>query len=129
MRHPKSRSPKNIASCSVLLLLLAGCQATDSSSARDAVLVLDTSGPGRIALHWNAPTRNTDDTAIEDLAGYRIRYGTSSGVYTQSVEIGIATTTTIQNLTSGTIYFFTVSALNSSGEESDPSNEASKSAP
>jgi hypothetical protein len=33
---------------------------------------------GRATLSWTAPTENTDGTTLANLAGYRIRYGTSA---------------------------------------------------
>lgn len=84
-------------------------------------------GTGSATLSWTAPTVNTNGTPITDLAGYYIHYGTVSGSLTSVITVPGASTTEyeISNLPSGT-YYFTVSAYNSLGVESAPSNEASK---
>jgi hypothetical protein len=76
-------------------------------------------------LSWNAPATNTDGTALTDLAGYKIHYGTSPGNYTTTINAGTVTTYVISNLAPGT-YYFAVTAYNTSGSESGYSNEASK---
>jgi chitodextrinase len=78
-----------------------------------------------VNLSWNPPTTNTDSTPLTDLAGYKVYYGTTSGYYTQSIDINNAATTTYQvnNLTDGTTYYFAITAYNTSLRESDYSNE------
>jgi hypothetical protein len=71
-----------------------------------------------VRLAWNANTES-------DLAGYRIYYGVSSREYTNRVEVGNVTTTTVSNLPSGATYYFAATAYNTAGLESDFSNEAS----
>lgn len=82
---------------------------------------------GSATLTWTAPTQNTDGSPLVDLAGYRIRYGTSPGNYssTESIDNPGITTYVINNLAPGTWYFVT-SSVNSAGVESTNSNEASK---
>ncbi|HLE01695.1 MAG TPA: fibronectin type III domain-containing protein [Bdellovibrionota bacterium] len=94
-----------------------------------AVSIDPSTNKGSITLGWNAPTTNTDGTAVDDLAGYRVRIGTSSGTYATTVDVGATTTTTIPNLISGQTYYFVVSAINTSGAESNASAEVSKVAP
>ena len=67
------------------------------------------------------------DTSTNTLAGYKVYVGTSSGVYSSSVNVGNVTTYAVTNLGIGTTYYFAVSAFNSSGIESGFSNEVSKS--
>jgi hypothetical protein len=67
-----------------------------------------------VTLAWD-----TDSGA----AGYRLYYGTSSGNYSQSMDVGNQTTATVSNLTAGQTYYFAVAAYNSSGLESQPSNQ------
>jgi hypothetical protein len=78
-------------------------------------------------LSWNAPSQNTDGTPLIDLAGYKVYWGTSSGKYGNSRRIDNAGVTTyvVDGLGTGT-YYFVVTALSRSGEESRFSNEASK---
>lgn len=80
---------------------------------------------GEVTLSWDPQTIN-DGSSI---ATYRVRYGTSSGVYTHSADAGLATSYTVKNLTSGQTYYFTVTALNASGDQCAPSPELAKVAP
>jgi hypothetical protein len=71
---------------------------------------------------------NTDNTPLTDLAGYRIYYGTDQAALYQEIPIDIPVsqlTHQITNLDSGT-YFFSVTARNSVGVESELSNVVSK---
>lgn len=78
-------------------------------------------------LQWTAPTRNTDGTAITDLAGYRVSYGQSPGNYATTIDIGSSaiTSVAIESLRAGQ-YYFAVRAVNSAGAVSDFSSEVSK---
>ena len=83
---------------------------------------------GAATLTWLPPTENTDGSPVTDLAGYRIRYGQSLDGLTQVQNIanpGI-TTAMVENLSKG-MWYFTVTAYNRSGIESEPSNPAQKS--
>jgi hypothetical protein len=82
---------------------------------------------GAATLTWTAPTQNTDGSALTNLAGYRIYYGTSPTTLTQTVQIGNSgvTTSVVQNLSPAT-YYFAVKAYTATGVESDISNLASK---
>jgi len=81
----------------------------------------------RATLTWNPPTTNVDGTELTDLAGYNIYYGTSSGNYTETANLANPNTTeyTIDNLSPNT-YYFAVTAYDEMGNESDYSNEVSK---
>ncbi|HEV2269441.1 MAG TPA: fibronectin type III domain-containing protein [Steroidobacteraceae bacterium] len=81
-----------------------------------------------VTLNWTPPTENTDGTALTNLSGYDIHYGTASGNYTQSISVanaGIATYV-VDNLTPGK-YYFSVAAVNSDGTESPLSAEVTAS--
>ncbi len=84
---------------------------------------------GSATLTWTPPTENSDGTALTDLSGYIIYWGTVSGEYSSSVTLENAglTSYVVENLTSGTTYYFATTAYNAEGIESDFSNEASKS--
>ena len=77
-------------------------------------------------LSWIAPTTNMDGTPLSDLASFRIHYGTTSGTYTQVVDVldPNATGQTITGLSPNT-YYFAVTAYDLSGNESVFSNEVS----
>lgn len=79
-----------------------------------------------VTLDWDAPTTRADGSALADLAGYRVSYGTAPGSYGTTVDIGNSTTCVIEGLTTGNTYFFVVTSYDSSGNESEPSNEISK---
>ncbi|MFZ3137393.1 MAG: fibronectin type III domain-containing protein, partial [Thermodesulfovibrionales bacterium] len=84
---------------------------------------------GQAILSWEAPTTNEDGTSLTDLAGYKIYYGTTTGNYTQNIDVGNVTTYTFSNLTNGSTYIFVATAYNTARIESSYSNEVSKSIP
>ena len=61
-----------------------------------------------------------------DLAGYRIYHGTTSGTYGNSQNVGNSTTYQYTNLESNKTHYFSVTAYDTSGNESSPSPEVSK---
>lgn len=81
-------------------------------------------------LSWTPPTQNTDGTALTDLAGYRIVYGTSATAMTQMIEIPNQSISSyvIEGLSPAT-YYFALRAYNTAGAESANSNVASKTLP
>ena len=89
----------------------------------NVIRMLTVSMMGQVTLNWMAPTQNVDGTALMDLAGYRIHYGTTSRNYTDSVPVSNPTTTSRSlSLISGD-YYFAMTALDQQGEESAYSNE------
>jgi hypothetical protein len=85
------------------------------------------SSSGNISLTWQAPTENTDGSALTDLGGYAIHYGTASKTYTSTITLNNPglTTYVVDDLPPGT-YYFSMTATTTSGEQSGPSQEASK---
>lgn len=80
---------------------------------------------GSVTLSWTPPTQNTDGTALTDLAGYRIVYGTAPTAPTQTISVpGNVSTYVVDNLAPAT-YYFAVRAVNSAGTESANSSIAS----
>lgn len=79
--------------------------------------------PGAASLTW-------DPVASTILVGYRVYYGTSPGVYSQSIGQGLNaannTNFVVMGLTSGTRYYFAVTAYDTSNIDSGYSNEVSK---
>jgi hypothetical protein len=82
---------------------------------------------GSATVSWTPPTRNTDNSVLTNLAGYRIYYGTSSSSLNQSISIANASVSryVVENLSPAT-YYFAVKAYNTAGAESTLSNQASK---
>ena len=87
---------------------------------------------GQVSLTWNAPTTNADGTPISNFVGaYRIHYGSSTGNYTQTINLtdtNSVVTYLVTNLTDNQVYYFVVTAVNTLGNESAYSNEVSKAA-
>jgi hypothetical protein len=82
---------------------------------------------GTAKVSWVAPTENIDGTALTDLAGYRIYYGTSSSALTQTIQIANAATLqyVVSGLATGT-WYFAVTSYTTAGQESSPSPVSSK---
>lgn len=64
-----------------------------------------------------------------DVASYQVYWGTVSGVYTNSVNVGKTNSYVNTGLSSGTTYFFVVTAVSTSGVESVFSNQAQFTSP
>ncbi len=104
-----------------LFIILAGCGG-GSGGASTSVGLTTT---GTASLTWDAPTTRADGTSLNpatDLSTYRLYYGTSSGNYTQHIDVApnltapYVTTDTV-TLASGT-YYFAVTAVDTLGNES-----------
>jgi hypothetical protein len=79
-----------------------------------------------VTLTWSSPTSNTDGSALTDLAGYTVYYGTNSRAYQWSLSLPGATadSVVIEGLASGT-WYFSIKSRNTLGLESDYSGEVS----
>ena len=91
----------------------------------------DTGGGSTTAvapLVWTAPTTNSDGTQLTDLMGFKVYYGTASRTYTHVIDVQNVTSYTVNNLPAGT-YYFAITAYNSLGNNSDYSNEVSRTIP
>jgi hypothetical protein len=99
------------------------------------VLLLFQMATGALPL-WSATASSSTSVTLawdpnpeSDIATYILQYGTSSGDYSSSVEVGNTTSSTIRQLQYGATYFFVVRARNGAGLESPPSNEVSFTVP
>jgi hypothetical protein len=74
---------------------------------------------GSATLSWQAPTTDTNGSALTNLAGYRIYYGENASQLDQSIQLNSVGTQTyvIDNLAQGT-WYFAIRAVTSSGVES-----------
>jgi hypothetical protein len=70
-----------------------------------------------------------DQNNEPDIEGYRVHYGTTPSSYKHTVETGGETIVDIGNLQAGTTYYLVVTAYNSLGLESLPSDEISFTTP
>ena len=92
------------------------------------VLLLSLSGVAQAAtvtLTWDPPTTNADGTPLTDLAGYKVYHGTTSRTYGPPVDAGNVTSYTLTGIPEG-VRYFTVTAYDTSGNESTYSNEVQK---
>ena len=119
----------------MLVAVLAGCGGGgqsalpgDGSSSNNGTG--NTTG-GAGMLVWDAPSSNTDGSPATDLAGYKIYYGTVSGNYTASIDVGNTTSIPIATLSSSVpisgLYYIAVTVYDTAGNESAYSNEINKS--
>ena len=90
-------------------------------------------GTGSATLTWNANTES-------DLAGYKVYYGTSPRTgtdpktcgmcgYASSINVGKVTTYSLSGLTNGQTYYFSITAVDTSNNESTFSSEVNKAIP
>lgn len=103
---------------------------TSASLAPFSINVSQPATSGTATVSWTAPTTNTDGSALTDLAGYHVHYGTSPSALSTVVDVGSpgTTTYTVGNLSSGT-WYFAVTAYTTSGLESALSTTGSKAIP
>jgi len=81
-----------------------------------SVLLSQSAHGAQVTLAWDPNKEN-------DLAGYKLYFGVTSGTYTNSINVGNVTQYTITNLDAYTIYYCAVTAYDTSGNESGYSNE------
>jgi hypothetical protein len=74
-------------------------------------------------LDWMPPTENSDGSALTNLAGYTVYYGTSPSELSQKVQVSNPglTAYTVTGLTSGT-WYFAVTSYSADGVESTRTN-------
>lgn len=119
---------------------------TSNNSANSASLGVTTLAappPQSITVSWEDPSRNNDDSCINQLQGYILHYGTSSGSYSNSVDIqlshgGISCTQTAYDNACGApvmtctfvtevlppdTWYFAIQAYDQPGNTSSLSNE------
>jgi hypothetical protein len=84
-------------------------------------------GSGIAELSWEAPTTDTNGSALTNLSGYRIYYGADKAELNQTVDINSVgmQTYVIDNLGTGT-WYFAIKAITNTGVESALSSVVSK---
>lgn len=106
---------------------LDAIDAAANASGVSAAASASTRAPDTATFSWDAVT-------AANLSGYRVYYGNAPGTYFQAVGGGDpvaagVTTHVLTGLTSGTRYYFAVTAVYASGDESDFSAEVFKDIP
>ena len=137
MQNSRSGFPVSVwtATAPIALLLLAGCgdgsaDSASSSAAPQSSNSTENPPPTRSALpgpstssaslDWAAPTTNTNGSALTNLGGYKIYYGTSSSRLSSTITIsnpGLQTYV-VEGLPIGTTYYFAIVAVTTGGVES-----------
>jgi hypothetical protein len=89
-----------------------------------------TTSTGSATLHWVVPTENTNGTAVTNLAGIRIYYGTSAANLNQVAQVASTSQTsyTVSNLAAG-VWYFASRAYTTTGVQSALSSVVSKTIP
>jgi len=82
--------------------------------------------PGSVQLSWTPPTQNTDDSALSNIAGYRIYYGTDPNQLDQLIIVDKAATSYVVENLAAAQWYFAVSAYTTEAFESDTSNVVTK---
>jgi hypothetical protein len=105
----------------------SGSETVATITASKSYTLTCTWGNGAASISWIKPTTNSDGSALTDLTGYKILFGTSSSALNQSMMVNnsSATSATVSALASGT-WFFAVRSLNSKQVESVNSSVAQK---
>ena len=118
MSHARNRWRVAVAPAAALGLILAlGCV----PDAPDGELPTGPSDRFSVTLAWDAPTKDAGGGPLDDLSGYRLYYipaGSTSIADSTVVDVGDTTQVTVQGLAAGE-YAFAVTALDSTGNESD----------
>jgi hypothetical protein len=109
-------------------ILISVSDGTHSASLTAFAIHVQGTATGSATLSWTPPTQNTDGSALTDLAGYHVYYGTNPNALTQSVDIPAsnATSYVVNNLYVGGTYYFAVTAYDSNHVESNFSGVTSK---
>jgi len=103
------------------------------------ILAAEQARAGVLDASWTAPTTNTDGSPLTDLASYKVYYEPATGPCpggaffqvispTTSPAPGTAVSFRLKGLTSGSLYFVSVTAVDLSGSESACSPTASATA-
>jgi Putative Ig domain len=109
-------------------IVISVSDGTKSTSLPAFTVAVNQIATGNTTLDWTPPTENTNNTPLQNLAGYRVHYGTSASSLTQTVSItnpGV-TSYVFDNLSPGT-WYFAMTAYTTSGTESSLSGVISTS--
>ena len=104
------------------LAAISGCGGVSGEGSTGALT-------GSASLSWDPPTAYDDPEStplpLSDIAGYKIYFGESSGVYDYSLPVGNVTASYLDHLPVGIRLYFAVTAIDVLGVEGSFSAEAS----
>ena len=120
-------SAADVGTYANIVISVSDGQESASAAPFTIQVVAAAAASGTADVSWTPPTPNTDGSALTNLAGYNIYYGTSPNALSQQVQVSNVGVTNyvISGLTTGT-WYFAVTAYTSTGTESALSNIASK---
>ena len=105
-------------------IMIAVSDGTNSLLLSPFSVQVQSAGLGIATLSWQAPTQYEDGSPLNNLAGYKIRYGSLIGSNSTVIDVNNPSITTyvVDGLAPGT-YYFATSAYTADGTESRLSNE------
>lgn len=115
-------SMKRMSYIAVFLILLTSMAAGCGGSAS---IGSSSSAAGSVLLNWNPVITNDDGSPMEDMAYYKVHIGPTAGVYTSVRAPFRSTQQLIEDLPEGETLYFAVSAVDTSGNESNFSSPVS----
>jgi hypothetical protein len=111
----------------IVVTVSNGAQSASLAAFNIAVKAAPAAAAGSATLSWNKPADNTNGTPLTNLAGYIVRYGTSTAALNAQIQVASPNTDVeINNLSAGT-WYFEVASINTANIESQFSAPVSKS--
>ena len=114
----------------IVMTVSDGAKSASLAAFNIAVQSASSAATGEATLSWSKPTDNTNGTALTNLAGYVVRYGTNPAALTSEISVASANTTDVEinNLSPGN-WYFEVASVNTANMESEFSSAVSKTIP
>jgi hypothetical protein len=72
-----------------------------------------------LIVTWENPTHYTDGSSITNLAGSRLYWSNTPGLYNNKLDVGLTNIGVISKVDTTTVYWIVATAYTSAGEESD----------
>jgi hypothetical protein len=82
-------------------------------------LCVATVGAADLIVTWDKPATYTDDSPVTDLAGVRLYWGNTPGVYDNRLDVGLTNIGVIAKIDTARVYWIVATAYTSDGVESD----------
>jgi hypothetical protein len=84
--------------------------------------------PDVVLVSWDPPTEYSDGTPLplENIAGYKIHYGTQPGIYSQVIDAGNVTNYLVSGLAPNIPYYFVIGCYDLDGFEGAYSDEITR---